>query len=180
MILKERLLTNDDFFKVSDFECGIENEPLNNYLKIDSFQDMTSNRSRIYIIEEELSKKIVGYYSIRTNGIIYIDRNNYDKNISIPVMEISEFAIDIDFQGKGIGTGIFHTCILLKSDILLSIIGLQAILVYAFHERAIEFYKKLGFQKLEKEDGFIILEDDFSKGCQAFIFSLSDLNLTHR
>lgn len=172
MKLRERLLNDNDFIKVDSFECGVENDPLTNFLKDDAFKDNKMNLTKTYLIEDKASSKIIGYYSLRTNGVGYIDKKQHNKIFAIPVIEMSEFAIDFAYQGKGIGTNVFNYFVISHAKEILSIVGCQAILVYAFHPNAIHFYKKLGFYELEIKDDLITIQDDFASGCKTFLLPL--------
>lgn len=177
MQLEERLLSSKDFFEVGDFDCGIENEPLSEYIKDSAFIENETGKTKTYVIwainKETNSKTIVGYYSLRCNSIGYVESEKKGCCI-IPTVELSEFAIDYRYQGSGIGTNLFFGAIIPKVQRIMEQIGCQAILVYAFHERAIAFYERLGFREVDIDAQYLAIPDNFSTGCKVFLYTLID------
>lgn len=45
--------------------------------------------------------------------------------------------------------------------------------MFAFSERAISFYSKMGFEEFKSAD--ITYKDNFNKGCKVFIYSLNKI-----
>jgi GNAT superfamily N-acetyltransferase len=64
----------------------------------------------------------------------------------VPVMVIGRLAIDLKFQGCGIGTALLKDGIL-RTVQAAEIAGIRAILVHAISESAKRFYQKLGFME---------------------------------
>jgi len=62
----------------------------------------------------------------------------------IPVMVIGRLAMDVMFQGRGIGPALLRDAIL-RTLQAAEIAGIRAILVHAISERAKLFYEKCGF-----------------------------------
>jgi GNAT superfamily N-acetyltransferase len=62
----------------------------------------------------------------------------------IPVMVIGRLAIDVKFQGRGIGPALLRDAIL-RTLQAAEIAGIRAILVHAISDRAKLFYEKWGF-----------------------------------
>ena len=78
---------------------------------------------------------------MRTSGFGYIEQGINQINY-VPAVELSEFAIHIDYQGQGLGTALFLGHIVPKVQKLAEEFGCQVILVYAWNENAIKFYQK--------------------------------------
>ena len=64
----------------------------------------------------------------------------------VPVMVIGRLAIDLKFQGRGIGTALLKDAVL-RTVQAAEIAGIRAILVHAISESAKRFYQKLGFME---------------------------------
>ena len=62
----------------------------------------------------------------------------------IPVMVIGRLAVDLKFQGRGIGSALLKDAVL-RTVQAAEIAGIRAILVHAINESAKRFYEKLGF-----------------------------------
>lgn len=165
------LLSEDDFFAVDSFDCGVENEPLTEYIKDKAFKENRSGKSKTYLVKNLENNDIIGYFSLRTSGLGFVDETTKAVNF-IPAVELSEFALDNNYQVKGIGSALFQGYIVPKVQELAKDFGCQIILVYAFHEKAIKFYKKNNFIELKGVTEFLSIVDDFSVDCDVFIYTL--------
>ncbi len=92
---------------------------------------------------------MVGFYSLAVGAVDHIDApQRVKKGLArhpIPVMIIAQLAVDLRYQGIGIGRG------LLKDSILRTInasdyAGIRAILVHAKDEKARTFYQQFDFE----------------------------------
>lgn len=174
------LLTDNDLRDVGTFDCGVQNEPLTHYIKGAAFEDNRSGKTKTYLVKDLDKQEIAGYFSLRTSGFGYIEQGTNQINY-VPAVELSEFAIHIDYQGQGLGTALFLGHIVPKVQKLAEEFGCQVILVYAWNENAIKFYQKNNFMKIEDLGAFIeakdinkylTITDDFSQGCNVFIYIL--------
>jgi predicted N-acetyltransferase YhbS len=90
---------------------------------------------------------VVGYYCL-SNGVIAsnIATGKVTRNMPdlIPVMIIGRLAVDRNWQGKGIGRGLWRDAVLrtLKAS---EIAGIRAILVRAISAEAKQFYEQYRF-----------------------------------
>jgi ribosomal protein S18 acetylase RimI-like enzyme len=128
---------------LSQFQCG---EPaLDEWLRRRALQNEESGASRTYVICA--GRQVVGYYALAGGTVAHAEapgrvrRNMPDP---IPVMVIGRLAIDIKFQGRGIGPALLRDA-LLRTLQAAEIAGIRAILVHAISERAKRFYEKWGF-----------------------------------
>jgi len=64
----------------------------------------------------------------------------------VPVMVIGRLAMDIQLQGRGIGTALLKDAVL-RTIQAAGIVGIRAILVHVLSESAKRFYQKLGFME---------------------------------
>lgn len=170
MKLDISILSDTDLRDVGDFDCGVENEPLTAYLKGDAFEENANGKTKTYVVRNVDNNDIIGYFSLRTSGIGYVDE--FKKVKSVPAVELSEYALDVKYQGNGLGSDIFLGHIVPKVQNLSSNFGCQIILVYAFHQKSIEFYEKNNFKEIENMKEFITIVDDFSQGCRVFVYTL--------
>ena len=128
---------------LSHFECG---EPaLDDWLKRRALQNEKSGASRTYVLCA--GRQVVGYYALAGGAVTHVSapgrikRNMPDP---VPVMVIGRFAIDVKFQGRGIGPALLKDAIL-RTVQAAEIAGIRAVLVHAISERAKRFYEKWGF-----------------------------------
>jgi GNAT superfamily N-acetyltransferase len=91
--------------------------------------------------------RVIGYYALSNGGVAAaeapgkIKRNMPDP---IPVMILGRLAIDLSWQGKGLGTDLLRDAVL-RTLHAATISGIRALLVHALDEKAEIFYRKNGF-----------------------------------
>ena len=130
---------------LSQFRCG---EPeLDDWLKRRALHNEESGASRSYVVC--IGRQVVGYYALSAGAAAHRDapgRVRRNMPNPIPVMVIGRLAIDLKFQGRGIGTALLKDAVL-RTVQAAEIAGIRAILVHAISESAKRFYQKLGFME---------------------------------
>jgi len=136
----EKLLAEHD---LADFASG---EPtLDDWLRQRALANEESGASRTYVIC--VGKRVVGYYSLAVGAVAHVGapgrvkRNTPDP---IPVMVLGRLAVEKDFQGRGIGSGLLRDAVL-RTVQAAEIAGIRAILVHALSDAAKRFYQSHGF-----------------------------------
>jgi GNAT superfamily N-acetyltransferase len=128
---------------LSQFRCG---EPeLDDWLKHRALHNEEGGASRSYVVC--IGRQVVGYYALSAGAAAHRDapgRVRRNMPNPIPVMVIGRLAIDLKFQGRGIGTALLKDAVL-RTVQAAEIAGIRAILVHAINESAKRFYEKLGF-----------------------------------
>lgn len=134
-----------------DFDCG--NELLNSYLKDQASQDVKRKLSACFILIDNESKSIQGYYTLSYNSIplnCFSEQvqNKLPKSYtSIPTTLLGRLAIDKKFQGKGIGK-ILLIDALKRSYEISKTIGSFGIVVDPIDNDAKSFYQRYDFIEL--------------------------------
>jgi GNAT superfamily N-acetyltransferase len=128
---------------LSQFQCG---EPdLDDWLKRRALQNEESGASRTYVILS--GRRIVGYYALAAGAA---ERASVSGRVRrnmpnpVPVMVIGRLAIDVQYQGRGIGSALLRDAVLRTAQAA-EIAGIRAVLVHAISETARRFYEKKGF-----------------------------------
>jgi GNAT superfamily N-acetyltransferase len=128
---------------LSQFTCG---EPvLDDWLRRRALSNEASGSSRTYVVRA--GQRVVGYYALANGAVTHAEspgrvrRNMPDP---LPVMVLARLAVDQEFQGHGIGTGLLRDAIL-RTVQAAEIAGIRAILVHALSETAARFYEQYGF-----------------------------------
>lgn len=135
----------------NDFDCG--KELLNNYLKNQAGQDIKRKLSACFVLPENETNIIQGYYTLSNNSIPLssfpeqIQKKLPKSYISIPTTLLGRLAIDIQYQGKGIGK-ILLIDALKRSYEISQKIGSFAVIVDPIDKEAEKFYEKYDFIKL--------------------------------
>ena len=93
--------------------------------------------------------RIVGFYSLAVGQVMYEDApERLAKGLArhpVPVMLLARLAVDTDWQGKGIGSGLLKDA-LLRTVQAADIVGIRAVIVHAKNDGARMFYEHFGFQ----------------------------------
>jgi GNAT superfamily N-acetyltransferase len=128
---------------LSQFLCG---EPeLDDWLKRRALPNEESGASRTYVVC--IGRQVVGYYALAAGAVAHMDApGSVRRNMPnpIPVMVIGRLGIDLNFQGRGIGSALLRDAVL-RTLQASEIAGIRAILVHAISESAKRFYEKMGF-----------------------------------
>jgi len=116
-------------------------------------QDIKRKLSACFVMIDQETKLLKGYYTLATNSIPLeyipnqIQRKLPKSYSSIPAILLGRFAIDNRFQGKGIGKLLLIDALKRSYEISKSI-GPFAVIVDPLDEEAEKFYDKYGFIKL--------------------------------
>jgi predicted N-acetyltransferase YhbS len=129
--------------QIEDFDSGIE--PLDNWLKRRALGNEAERASRTYVVCA--GNVVVGYYCLSTGSIsnnVAMGKVRRNMPDPIPVIIIGRLAVDLNWQGKGIGRGLLRDAVLrtLKAA---EIAGIRAILVHAISAEAKQFYEQYRF-----------------------------------
>jgi GNAT superfamily N-acetyltransferase len=129
--------------RVERFDSG--NIQLDDWLKRRALKNELEGASRTYVICS--GDEVVAYYCLANGAVAQtsatgrVRRNMPDP---IPVMVIGRLAVDLCWQGKGIGRALLRDAVL-RTLQAAEIAGIRAILVHAISEEAKQFYEKHGF-----------------------------------
>ena len=128
---------------LSQFQCG---EPeLDDWLRRKALLNEECGASRSYLVRA--GRRVVGYYALAAGAVAHTNApGRVKRNIPnpVPVMVIGRLAIDLRFQGRGIGSALLRDAVL-RTVQAAEIAGIRAILVHAISENAKRFYVKSGF-----------------------------------
>lgn len=134
-----------------EFDCG--KDLLNNYLKNQAGQDIKRKLSGCFVLLDDTTDTICGYYTLSNNSIPLssfsdeIQRKLPKSYTAIPTTLLGRLAIDLKFQGKGIGKILLIDALKISYEISKEI-GSFAIVVDPIDDDAVKFYEKYDFIKL--------------------------------
>ncbi|MCP4307919.1 MAG: GNAT family N-acetyltransferase [bacterium] len=128
---------------IADFDCGASS--LNDWLKKRALRNQVSGASRTFVVCDD--SRVVAYYALASSAVALdsatgrLRRNMPDP---IPVVVLGRLAIDVCFQGRGLGRGLLQDAgrrVLQAADE----IGIRGLIAHAIDEKAKAFYLRLGF-----------------------------------
>ncbi|MEQ1885045.1 MAG: GNAT family N-acetyltransferase [Bryobacteraceae bacterium] len=146
---------------VSLFDSG---QPvLDLWLRRRALQNERAGASRTYVVCAK--NRVAGYYSLAVGAVAHehapgrVRRNMPDP---VPVMIVGRLAVDLAFQGLGIGTGLLKDAVL-RTLQAAEIAGIRALLVHALSPDAKRFYEQHGFTTSPLDPMTVMLTLDESR-----------------
>lgn len=141
---------------VTAFDCGIES--LNHYLKNVARQHQARNLSRVFVVTEEGSLDVLGYYALSNctvdaSALPKPKKFKLPSSMAIPAILIGKLARDLTVRGTGLGA-------LLLFDALKRCVEVNersaayAIVLDAINDQAKAFYLQYEFQVLTGNDPY--------------------------
>ena len=150
-----RKLENTDV--LTDFDCG--NHSLNYWFKRRALQNNIAGGTQTSVITNE-ENRITAFFSL-VMGEVFIEKahEHLRKDLDIypiPIIKITRMAVDLDFQGLGIGKGMIKH-VMKKAVEVSESIGCKAIVVDPIDDKARQFYEFMQFQSNSNEDDFMYI-----------------------
>jgi GNAT superfamily N-acetyltransferase len=130
--------------RLDGFDSG--ESSLDQWLKQRALRNEARGASRTYVVCAE--GQVVGYCCLATASIAAelapgaLRRNMPDP---IPAMVLGRLAVDVAWQGRGVGKALLRDAILRTVQVS-ELVGVKALLVQALSDAAVRFYEKYGFR----------------------------------
>jgi GNAT superfamily N-acetyltransferase len=141
-----RPLTQEDDREL--FDCG--RESLNNWFRRHAWANHASGASRVNVIADAATGRIVGYFTLSASQIerSYLpkvqQRNQPDP---LPVMLLGQLAVDKAFQGQKYGAALLQVA--LKMTLRAAeIVGSVGVITHPLDDAVRGFYESRGFREL--------------------------------
>ena len=154
------------------------------YLRYFAFPEEESGIMRSYLIRDNFSSELVGYFSVKA-GLISVNELHTEEVVTfdtIPGVEIANFAVNDAYQKnhpdlKGLGLIIFNDFIVPIIQKAAKEIGIRIIYIFALpFERLIKRYHEYGFLRLDSASEYELhrrLKTNYDEDC---IFIIQQLN----
>jgi GNAT superfamily N-acetyltransferase len=130
------------------FDCG--RASLNQWFRRHAWTNQLANVSRINVVCDPQSDRIVGYVSLSAGHIerAYLPKSaQRNRPDPVPIFLLGQLAIDVDFQGRGYSRSLLlfalKTALRTSQDI-----GSFGVLTHPLDEEVRAFYRKFGFEDL--------------------------------
>ena len=146
LVLPPRPLTETD--DCSGFDCG--RESLNNWFKRHAWANHVGGASRVNVLVEPTSRKIIGYVTLNAAQIerAFLPKSQQrNRPDPVPVTLLGQLAVDVKYQGQG------HAASLLMFALRTAIkaaenIGSVGVLTHPLDDPLRGFYARWGFVDL--------------------------------
>ena len=126
------------------FDCGVPS--INDWLHNRALRNEISGASRTYVVC--LSQKVIAFYAFSTGSVTCCEQESgKEKHEAVPVLVLARLAVDVHWQGRGIGVGLLKD-VVARSLYVAKKIDVRALLVHSLNEQVKKFYARYGFTEL--------------------------------
>lgn len=141
----------------SRFDCGASE--LNEYLQKRAGQDERRRIAACYLMIEQITESIAGYYTLSASSILLADLpkkiiKKLPRYPTVPVVRVGRLAVAHSFQGQGLGGVLLWDAIHRTAT---SDIAAVAVVVDAKDDLAVAFYQHYGFTPFESAPQVLFL-----------------------
>ena len=171
--MKDKLLENEIFYceplladednihQIQKFHVATETGlGLEVYLKRYAVSDEMSHEARTYLVKDNITKEIVGYFSLKTGMVAARKKRRLFKTEidSLPAVELANFAVNSAYkkahqEQTGIGSIIFLDFVLPMIKMAAERVGICIVYIFALpYNNLIKYYETLKFSRLNKAE----------------------------
>jgi predicted N-acetyltransferase YhbS len=146
--------------QLNSFDCG--KSALNDWLRRYARQAQASGSAKTFVVAD--NERVVGYYSLTVGQIDSLTApERIRKGMGqdpIPVVILARLAVDLDYQGQGIGIGMLQDASR-RTMLIADQAGIRAMLTHPIDEDAAKFYTRFGFMAspLRAQQLLLLLKD---------------------
>lgn len=134
--------------ELDEFSSG--EASLDDWLKKRARANHAGGASRVFVTC--VGNRVVGYYSLSSSIVNDTAPGRFRRNMPdpIPVVLLGRLAIDMEWQGQGIGRSLFRDAAMRVSQAA-EAIGVRGIVVHAISDEARKFWNAIGFSECPHE-----------------------------
>ena len=139
---------------LSDFSCG--KPSLDRWLKTRALDNQEKGFTAVLVVHE--ANRVIGYYGLAPTAVL---PSTLPRSIRtgqppspVPCLLLGQLATDLNWSGKGVGTGLLKHA-LQRCVVAAALIGGRALLVHAVDVEAAFFWRRRGFIA-SKDDPMIL------------------------
>jgi len=147
-------LTSEHLLDV--FDCGKPN--LNDWLFRHARQAQGGGSAKTFIVSD--GGRVAGYFSLTVGQVDTLEAPERVRRgmgqYPIPVVLLARLAVDLSYQGRGIGVGMLQDAIR-RTLVIAEQAGIRALLTHPIDEEAERFYGRFGFIPSPLDAGQLLL-----------------------
>ena len=132
-------------YDFAGFSC--DKEPLDNFLRTYALQNQANGSSKTYV--GLAGNRVIAYYSLAVGSVLFDDApERMAKGLArdpIPILLMARFAVDLQYQGRGVGRGLFKDALKRCLGVARQV-GVRAFMVHAKDDEAKAMYENFGMQ----------------------------------
>lgn len=141
---------------LDEFDCG--RPALNDWLLHHARQAEGSGSARTFVVCD--GERVAGYFSLTVGQIDTLEAPERVRRgmgrYPIPVVILARLAVDIDYQGRGLGFGMLQDAIY-RTLAIAEQAGIRALLCHPIDAEAEAFYRRFGFESTPVREWQLIL-----------------------
>lgn len=146
--------------RLDAFDCG--KPTLNEWLLHHARQSQGSGSTKTFVMAD--GERVAGYFSLTLGQIDTLEvpdriRKGMGRH-PIPVVILARLAVDLVYQGRGIGAGLLRDAIR-RTMLIAEQAGVRALLTHALDDDTARFYLRFGFiaSPLRERQLLLLLKD---------------------
>jgi GNAT superfamily N-acetyltransferase len=150
--------------QINEFDCG--KPTLNTWLARHARQAQSSGSAKTFVVVDGKidSELVAGYFSLTVGQVDTLDAPERVKkgmgHYPIPVVLLARLAVDMRYQGKGVGRGLLQEAIR-RTLLIAEQAGIRALMTHPIDEEATQFYQAFGFipSPVREQQLLLLLKD---------------------
>lgn len=141
---------------LDDFDCG--KATLDDWLIRHALQAQASGSARTFVVAD--GRRVAGYFSLAVGQVDTVEAPERVRKgmgqYPIPVVLLARLAVDLSYQGRGIGVGMLQDAIR-RTLMIAEQAGIRALLTHPIDADADAFYRRFGFASSPVREGQLLL-----------------------
>ncbi len=146
----------DTHHRLEVFDCG--KPALTDWLQRHARQAQGSGSARTFVVCD--GERVAGYFSLTVGQIDTIEAPERIRRgmgqYPIPLVILARLAVDLDYQGQGLGVSMLQDAIR-RTLAIAEQAGIRALLTHPIDAAAEAFYRRFGFEPTPENDRQLIL-----------------------
>lgn len=138
--------------RLEEFDCG--KPGLTDWLLRHSHQAQGSGSARTFVVCSD-GDRVAGYFSLTVGQIDTLEAPERIRRgmgqYPIPLVILARLAVDLDYQGQGLGVGLLQDAIR-RPLAIAERAGIRALLTHPIDSDAEAFYRRFGFEPTPEND----------------------------